>query len=86
LPRGPIEEYADRAWFVSLGGFALSFVTTRSVQRAIAALFGGLPKPARLGREVFSSELSRVLCGRGLVIMDASGAAGGRPDRRRHPF
>lgn len=72
LPRGPIEEYADRAWFVSLSGFALSFVTTRSVQRAIAALFGGLPKPARLGREIFSSELSRVLCGRGLLIMDAS--------------
>ena len=38
LPRGPIEEYADRAWIVSLGGFAVSFLTTRSVQRAIAAL------------------------------------------------
>ncbi|MCB9607176.1 MAG: HAD-IC family P-type ATPase [Polyangiaceae bacterium] len=72
LPRGPIEEYADRAWFVSLGGFVLSFVTTRNVQRAIAALFGGLPKPARLGREVFSSELARVLSGRGIVIMDAT--------------
>ncbi|MBX3184728.1 MAG: HAD-IC family P-type ATPase [Polyangiaceae bacterium] len=70
LPRGPIEEYADRAWFVSLGGFALSFITTRSVQRAVAALFGGLPKPARLGREAFSAELSRALSGRGLVILD----------------
>ena len=38
LPRGPIEEYADRAVFVSLGGFALSFLTTRSFQRASAAL------------------------------------------------
>lgn len=71
LPRGPIEEYADRALFVSLGGFALSFVATRSFQRAIAALFGGLPKPARMGREMFASSLGRVLSGRGLLVMDA---------------
>ena len=61
LPRGPIEEYADRAWIVSLGGFGVSFLTTRSFQRAVAALFGGLPKPARYGRDVFAAELGRVL-------------------------
>lgn len=70
LPRGPIEEYADRAVFVSLGGFALSFLTTRSFQRATAALFGGLPRPARLGREVFAARLSRGLAGRGVLVLD----------------
>ncbi|HEY6556648.1 MAG TPA: HAD-IC family P-type ATPase [Polyangiaceae bacterium] len=71
LPRGPIEEYADRAWVVSLGGFALSFLTTRSFQRAVAALFGGLPKPARLGRDVFAAELGRTLAKRGVLVRDS---------------
>ncbi len=70
LPRGPIEEYADRAWVVSLGGFGVSFLTTRSVQRAFGALFGGLPKPARLGRDVLCSELGRQLSRRGVVVTD----------------
>ncbi len=70
LPRGPIEEYADQAVFVSLGGAALSFLTTRSFQRASAALFGALPRPARLGREAFASRLSQVLAERGIVVLD----------------
>ncbi|HEX6278102.1 MAG TPA: HAD-IC family P-type ATPase [Polyangiaceae bacterium] len=72
LPRGPIEEYADRAVWVSLGGFAVSFLATRSVQRAVAALFGGLPKPAELGRDVFASELGRTLAQRGVLVVDSS--------------
>ena len=71
LPRGPIEEYADRAWIVSLGGFAVSFLTTRSVQRAIAALFAGLPQPARLGRETYCAELCRALAARQALVVDA---------------
>jgi cation-transporting P-type ATPase I len=71
LPRGPIEEYADRAVLVSLGGFAISLLTTRSVQRAVAALFGGVPKPARLGRDVFAAELGRTLSKRGILVIDA---------------
>jgi cation-transporting ATPase I len=70
LPRGPIEEYADRAVFVSLGGFALSFLTTRSFQRGSAALFGGLPRPARLGREVFAARLAQALAARGVLVLD----------------
>jgi cation-transporting P-type ATPase I len=70
LPRGPIEEYSDRAVWVSLGGFAVSFLATRSVQRAVAALFGGLPKPAQLGRDVFASELGRALARRGVLVVD----------------
>jgi cation-transporting ATPase I len=71
LPRGPIEEYADRAWIVSLGGFAVSFLTTRSVQRAVAALFAGLPQPARLGRETFCAELCRALAARQALVVDS---------------
>jgi cation-transporting P-type ATPase I len=70
LPRGPIEEYADRAWIVSLGGFAVSFLSTRSIQQAVAALFGALPKPARLGRDVFAADLGRVLAKRGVLVLD----------------
>lgn len=70
LPRGPIEEYADRAWIVSLGGFAVSFLTTRSMQRAVAALFGGLPTPARLGRDAFAADLGRALAKRQNLVVD----------------
>lgn len=70
LPRGPIEEYADRAWVVSLGGFALSLLATRSVQRAVAALFGGLPKPARHGRSAFIANLENQLAARGILVVD----------------
>jgi cation-transporting ATPase I len=70
LPRGPIEEYADRAWVLSLAGFGVSFLSTRSFQRAVGALFGALPRPARLGREAFAADLGRVLSGRGVVVLD----------------
>lgn len=71
LPRGPIEEYADRAWIVSLAGFAVSFATTRSFQRAISAIYGSLPRPARLGRDVFIAEITRILSSRGALVLDA---------------
>ena len=70
LPRGPIEEYSDRAVWVSLAGFGVSFMATRSLQRAVAALFGGLPKPAALGRDVFAAELGRTLARRGVLVLD----------------
>lgn len=70
LPPGPIEEYSNRVWLVALSGFAFSFVATRSLQRAIAALFGGIPKPARLGRDVFSAELGRHLAARRILVLD----------------
>jgi cation-transporting ATPase I len=71
LPRGPIEEYADRAWIVSLAGFAVSFATTGSLQRAIAALYGSLPRPARLGRDLFSAEIAGILAGRDTVVLES---------------
>jgi cation-transporting ATPase I len=70
LAPGPIEEYADRAWVVALSGFLFSLLTTRSVQRAVAALFGGVPKPARFGRDVFSAEVGRALSKRRVLVID----------------
>src|SRR5262249_53117232 len=52
-------------------GFAVSFATTRSLQRAIAALYGSMPRPARLGREVFSAEVARILAERDSLVLDA---------------
>ncbi|HEX7670530.1 MAG TPA: HAD-IC family P-type ATPase, partial [Polyangiaceae bacterium] len=69
LPHGPIEDYAGRAWIVSLAGFAVSFATSRSLQRAIAALYGSLPRPARIGRDVFSSEIGRILSARDALVL-----------------
>lgn len=71
LPGGPIEEYGDKAWVASLSGFLVSFATTRSFQRGFAALYGGLPRPARLGREAFAAELSAALSERGVLVLDA---------------
>lgn len=70
LPRGPIEEYSDRAWAVALGGFGVSFLSTRSVQRAFGALYGGLPRPARLGREIFTARLSQLLARRQVLVLN----------------
>lgn len=70
LPSGPIEEYANRAWVVALAGFLFSLLTTRSFHRATAALFGGVPKPARLGRDVFSAEFGRTLAQRHVLVLD----------------
>jgi cation-transporting ATPase I len=72
LPRGPIEEYADRAFLVSLAGFAVSFATTRSLTRAVAALYGSMPLPARRGREVYAAGLGRLLSTRDTLVMDPS--------------
>lgn len=70
IPRGPIEEYSERAWIVALSGFGLSLLSTRSVQRAFAALFGGVPRPAILGRETFSVGLAKQLAQRSVLVLN----------------
>lgn len=71
LPAGPIEKYADAALFASLGAFGLGLASSGSVVNATSTLFGGLPKPARLGREAFAAYLGRQLALRGIVVFDA---------------
>lgn len=70
VPGGPIEEYADRAWELALASFGVSFLATRSVSRSVSALFGAIPRPARLGRELFAAELARSLAARSVVVLD----------------
>ncbi|HJL17346.1 MAG TPA: cation-transporting P-type ATPase [Sandaracinaceae bacterium LLY-WYZ-13_1] len=75
LPAGPIEAYGARAVAASLGGFGLGLTASRSIARASAPLFGGVPKPARLAREAFVAVLGRRLGERGAVVrrLDALG-------------
>ncbi len=70
LPPGPIEEYSDRAWAIALGSFGFSLLSTRSVQRAFGALFGAIPRPAQLGREVFVASAHRYLAARRMLVLD----------------
>ncbi|MBN1652989.1 MAG: cation-translocating P-type ATPase [Deltaproteobacteria bacterium] len=79
LPDGPIERYSDRTVWLALSSFGLSFLATRSLSSATAALLGALPRPAKLGRELFATELSRMLSKRGCLVL--SPAALRRLDR-----
>jgi len=69
LPDGPIEKYSDRTVLLALSSFGLSFLATRSLGSATAALVGALPRPAKLGRELFATELSRILSKRGCLVL-----------------
>jgi cation-transporting ATPase I len=57
-------------WRGSLGAFATSLAATRSLQRATAAAYAGLPKAARMGREAFAGQVGRVLAGRGVLTLN----------------
>lgn len=58
VPRGAIEQYVDRAVLASLGAFAFGLAATGDAEVATAPLFGGIPKPARLGRSAFVRQLA----------------------------
>ncbi len=72
LPGGSIERYGDRVSLASMGAFGAVLAATRDPRRASNALLAGVPKAARLGREAFAAQLSRVLNDRGAVVMDAA--------------
>jgi cation-transporting P-type ATPase I len=69
-PDGPIERYADDAWQVSLGGFAVGLADTQDFKRAVTPLLDALPKPARFGREAYCAQIGRALSRRGVLILD----------------
>lgn len=71
-PDGPIEVYSEKAMSASLGGFGLGLASTLSVERASAALFGAMPKPARWCREAFVSSFGRHLSRRGILVINSS--------------
>lgn len=70
IPQGAIERYSDLALAGSVGAFGLGFTATGSIADSSPALLGGLPRPARLGREAFAALLTRTLSRRGLVTLD----------------
>ena len=70
LPSGAIERYADRAAFAAAGAAVTSAVVGRDVRRGAKTLYAGLPKAARLGREVFGAHVTRLLSDRGAVVLD----------------
>ncbi|GAC1304743.1 MAG: cation-translocating P-type ATPase [Acidimicrobiales bacterium] len=71
LPSGSVERYADRAGVASVGAAALATIATRDPRRAAKTLYAGIPKAARLGREVFSAHVTRLLSARGAVVLDS---------------
>lgn len=72
VPPGPIEKYAELALAGSLGAFSLGFAATGSLADSSAALLGGLPRPARLGREAFAAVVARACAARRVVALDPS--------------
>ncbi|MGM0557905.1 MAG: HAD-IC family P-type ATPase [Myxococcota bacterium] len=72
LPEGPIEKYADEAWFASLGGFVVGLADTHDLEAATSPLFSGLPKAARYGREGFRAEIMRVFSDRDFITVNPS--------------
>ncbi len=73
LPEGVIEQYADEAWFTSIGGFVVGLADTHNLELSTAPLFGGLPKAARYGRDGFNAEMMRVFAQRNIVPLSPSG-------------
>ncbi len=72
LPPGPVESYTDRAALATLAGFGVALAATRDPRRAAAVILAGIPKGARLGREMFAAQLGRALAGRDVIVADHS--------------
>ena len=70
IPQGPIEDYAENAWNMSLGGFLVGLADTQQLESAITPVLDALPKPARYGRNAFSARISRRLGERDMVILN----------------
>ncbi|WP_241842090.1 HAD-IC family P-type ATPase [Pseudofrankia sp. BMG5.36] len=70
LPPGPVERHADRSLAAGLGGFVGLTALTGAPRRAAGVAVAALPRPARLGREGFAAQLTRVLARRGAHVLD----------------
>ncbi|MFI0445378.1 hypothetical protein [Actinomadura sp. 6N118] len=70
LPPGPIEQLlrlSPVSLAASLGALAIS----RNARQAQGVLVSGVPRAARLGREVFAARFGKAAAGRGVVVCDA---------------
>lgn len=71
IPPGPVERYVDRAVLASLGAFAFGLAATGDAEVATAPLFGGIPKPARVGRSAFVRQLALRFTRAGVLVQRA---------------
>lgn len=71
LPAGPLEQYVDSAVLASLGAFAFGLATTGDAEVATAPLFGGIPRPARVGRATFVRQLALRFARVGVLVQHA---------------
>ena len=79
MPDGPIEAYSRRVAPASLGSFAFGALLTGSLRDATSLLFGGAPKPARVGRDAFAATLMKRFADAGILVTDPRALA--RMDR-----
>ena len=70
VPRGPVEQHADRASLAAFGVFGLSLAATKDPRKAANTLMAAAPKAARLGREAFAAQLGRDLASRDVLVLD----------------
>ena len=70
LPGGPIESWANAAGVGTVSALAVAASRTENADRAAGLALAALPKPARLGREGFATQLGRILARRGAVLLD----------------
>jgi len=70
LPDGAIEHYAEKASLLALAAFGWGVVSLQRLEGPAAALLGGLPRPALLGRQAFCLELGRRLEAMGALLLN----------------
>jgi cation-transporting ATPase I len=69
VPEGIIEQYADEAFFASIGGFVVGLADTHNLGSSTPPLFGGLPKAARYGRDSFIAEIVRIFADKDIIAL-----------------
>lgn len=70
LPDGSIERHGRQAWLATLGAFGFGVAATQDLEAAATAMLAGLPRPAVLGRRVFSVEVGRRLAAMGCLVLN----------------
>ncbi|HYW05032.1 MAG TPA: HAD-IC family P-type ATPase [Gammaproteobacteria bacterium] len=70
LPDGPLERNAARLALGAFSAFTGMWFTSGRLEPATAAIFAGLPRPARLGRDAFASRLGYRLARADVLVLD----------------
>ncbi len=70
LNGGPVEHYAELAFTGSLGAVAGMLLAKYQLDDAVGAIFAGVPKAARLGREAFAAHLGWRMAQHGTLILE----------------